>query len=274
VVTTADAVVVVRTLDRIADIAAAEALFAATWPGQPPATAGLMRALEHVGGYVAGAYLGDILVGAAAAFLASRPTPGLHSHVAAVTPPARGRGVGYAIKTHQRGWAAEHGLQTVTWTFDPLVRRNAWFNIGKLGAGIGEYLVDFYGRMDDGVNDGDESDRLLAVWPVPQPDHDRTGLHDRSGLHDQHEVGEGAVVVLAEVGGRPVIADVADGGPVGGVGLVAVATPPDIESLRRTDPALAHAWRIAVREVLEPRLRTGRIVGFTRTGSYLVTTAG
>ena len=59
-----------------------------------------------------------------------------------------------------------------------------------------------------------------------------------------------------------------------GGGLVAVATPPDVESLRRTDPPLAHAWRIAVREALEPRLRTGRVVGFTRSGSYLVTTAG
>jgi predicted GNAT superfamily acetyltransferase len=261
----------VRTLERIADIAAAEALFAATWPGQPPATAALMRALEHAGGYVAGAYLGDTLVGAAAAFLASHPTPGLHSHVAAVTPAARGRGVGYALKVHQRAWAAERGLQTVTWTFDPLVRRNAWFNIGKLGAGIGEYLVDFYGRMDDGINDGDDSDRLLAVWPVAN--HDRTGVHDRTGLHDQAEV----AVALEEVDGRPVARDAGGAGSErdgGGEGLVSVATPPDVETLRRTDPALAHAWRIAVREALEPRLRTGRVVGFTRGGSYLVTTAG
>src|SRR3954469_6144378 len=93
--------VVVQTLDRLTEIAEAGALFAATWPGQPPATAGLMRALEHAGGYVAGAYVADTMVGAAAAFLASHPTPGLHSHVTAVTPAARGRGVGYAIKTHQ-----------------------------------------------------------------------------------------------------------------------------------------------------------------------------
>ena len=64
------------------------------------------------------------------------------------------------------------------------------------------------------------------------------------------------------------------GRPRAAGGLVAVATPPDIETLRRTDPALAHAWRIAVREALEPRLRSGRVVGFTRGGSYLVTTAG
>src|SRR4051812_48315134 len=256
------AAVAVRTLDRIADIAQAESLFAATWPGQPPATAGLMRALEHAGGYVAGAYAGDTMVGAAAAFLASHPTPGLHSHVTAVTSAARGRGVGYAIKTHQRAWAAEHGLQTVTWTFDPLVRRNAWFNIGKLGAGIAEYLVDFYGRMDDGINDGDESDRLFAVWPVaaagvpvPAPSLDQ---------RDEEQVG----VAVAEVEGRPVVRD------PGEAPLVAVATPPDVETLRRADPALAHAWRIAVREALEPLLTTGRVTGFSRAGSYVVRREG
>src|SRR3954452_6664597 len=205
-----------------------------------------MRALEHAGGYVAGAYAGDTMVGAAAAFLASHPTPGLHSHVTAVTSAARGRGVGYAIKTHQRAWAAEHGLQTVTWTFDPLVRRNAWFNIGKLGAGIAEYLVDFYGRMDDGINDGDESDRLFAVWPVaaagvpvPAPSLDQ---------RDEEQVG----VAVAEVEGRPVVRDAGD------APLVAVATPPDVETLRRADPALAHAWRVAGREALEPPLGHGR----------------
>jgi predicted GNAT superfamily acetyltransferase len=273
-VTTIDGALAVRTLARIADIIDAEQLFAATWPGQPPATAGLMRALEHAGGYVAGAYLDGAMVGAAAAFLASHPTPGLHSHVAAVAPAARSRGVGYALKLHQRAWAAEQGLQTVTWTFDPLVRRNAWFNIGKLGAGIGEYLVDFYGPMDDGINDGDESDRLLAVWPVDGAVHDRTGWHDRTGSRDHPEAGGEVGVVLAEVEGRPVVGDGGDVGGAGGAGgggLVAVATPPDVETLRRTDPALAHEWRIAVRDALEPRLRTGRVVGFTRAGSYLVT---
>ena len=49
-----------------------------------------------------------------------------------------------------------------------------------------------------------------------------------------------------------------------------MATPPDIELLRHTDPELAHAWRIAVREQLAPRLTDGHVVGFTRAGSYLV----
>jgi predicted GNAT superfamily acetyltransferase len=269
---------IVQTLDRMEEITAAAELFARTWPRQPPATAGLLRALEHAGGYVAGVYVDGAMVGAAAAFLASHPTPGLHSHVAAVDPALRGQGIGHALKLHQRAWAAERGLQSVTWTFDPLVRRNAWFNIGKLGAGVAEYLVDFYGRMDDGVNDGDESDRMLAVWPV----HERTGVHDRTGLHDRREGVEGAVAVLEEVGGRPVVHDVvndvvrdtSDGGDGGEADAVTVATPPDVESLRHADPGLARAWRTAVREAIVPRFGAYEVTGFTRAGSYVLTRRG
>ena len=284
----------VRTLESIEDLTVAEALFAATWPGQPPATAALLKAIEHAGGYVAGAYLtadddagaAREMVGAAAGFLAAHPGPALHSHLAAVVPAARSLGVGYAIKTHQRAWAAERGLAAVTWTFDPLVRRNAWFNIAKLGAEVQEYLVDFYGPMDDGINDGDASDRLLAVWRTPPPsprdhaipadhairvDHVTTRSRDRHGLHD-HEKGagddmgtQGAVAALEEIEGRPWVRHVPDDAR-----LVAVATPPDVEALRRTDPGLARAWRVAVREQLAPPLATGCLVGFTRAGSYLV----
>jgi predicted GNAT superfamily acetyltransferase len=80
-------------------------------------------------------------------------------------------------------------------------------------------------------------------------------------------------VVLDEVHGRPVVPQ-APGPDEGDAGLVAVATPPDVETLRHTDPGLAHAWRVAVREALEPRLRAGRVAGFTRGGSYLVTPGG
>jgi predicted GNAT superfamily acetyltransferase len=285
-------VVDVRTLHDIDELAEAEALFAATWPGQPPATAALLRAIEHAGGYVAGAFAAEApagrpreMLGAAAGFLAAHPGPALHSHLAAVVPAARGLGVGYALKTHQRTWAAEHGLTAVTWTFDPLVRRNAWFNISKLGAGVEEYLIDFYGPMDDAINVGDASDRLLAVWPVSTlADHairsdpvtessrDRPGLHDH-GKGDGREGGGGegggekVGVALEEVDGRPVVREAPDV-----AGLVAVATPADVESLRRTDRELAHAWRIAVREQLAPRLTSGRIVAFTRAGSYVVAT--
>jgi predicted GNAT superfamily acetyltransferase len=246
--------VTVRELTSLADLDEAAALFTATWPGQPPAGTNLLRAISHAGGYVAGARDEDgVLLGAAMGFLAEHGGPALHSHLAAVVPAARGRGVGQALKVHQHEWAAAHGLVAVTWTFDPLVRRNAWLNLGRLGAGVDEYLPDFYGRMDDGINDNDETDRLLAVWAVPAP----PGAPLTSA--------EGAAVALADDGGAPLALEVpAD------AGLVAVATPPDVESLRRSDPALATRWRHAVRAALAPLVEPGRVVGFSRDGSYLV----
>jgi predicted GNAT superfamily acetyltransferase len=72
------------------------------------------------------------------------------------------------VKLHQRAWAADRGLAWIVWTFDPLVRRNAWFNLAVLGARVDEYLVDFYGPIEDAVNAGDETDRLLVAWAVPE----------------------------------------------------------------------------------------------------------
>jgi predicted GNAT superfamily acetyltransferase len=250
--------VTVRELGSVPELAEAEALFAATWPGQPPASTGLLRAVSHAGGYVSGARdSGGTLLGAAMGFLAEHHGPALHSHLAAVVPAARARGVGLALKLHQRDWARCRGLVAVTWTFDPIVRRNAWFNLSKLGAGIGAYLPDFYGPMDDGVNDGGPTDRLLAVWDVHAA--------SMSPSPPAATAGEGAVTALAEVAGVPVRRTVPPD-----AALVAVATPPDVESLRRTDPALASSWRLAVRETLEPLMARGTVAGFTRGGSYLV----
>jgi len=270
--------VVVRELDRIDDLEAAAALFAATWSGQPPATASLLKALVHAGGYVSGAYAtgptgptdptgstgAGELMGAAAAFLAEHDGPALHSHLAAVAPAARGLGVGAALKLHQRQWAAARGLRAITWTFDPLIRRNAWFNLTKLGAAVEAYLPDFYGPMDDGINRGDASDRLLVVWAVTPP---ATVAPEPEAVGAGPTAGDAVPVapVLDVVAGRPVRRR-----PPDGATRVAVATPPDAEALRAHDPALARAWRGELREVLAPLVEDGTVAGFTRAGSYLV----
>ena len=93
----------------------------------------------------------------------------LHSYIAGVKERLRGSNVGFALKQHQRAWALGHGLTRVTWTFDPLVRRNAYFNLVKLGAAAVAFHRDFYGAMQDGVNAGDMSDRILIEWNLDSP---------------------------------------------------------------------------------------------------------
>lgn len=132
----------------------------------PPIWTELIRAMTHSGNYLAGAYAGDELVGACLGFFGAPAGAVLHSHVTGVARAAHGRHVGYALKLHQRAWALKQGLTRITWTFDPLVARNAHISLAKLGARPREYLVTFYNDVDDAVNGGQGSDRMLAVWTL------------------------------------------------------------------------------------------------------------
>lgn len=115
--------------------------------GAAPVEPGLLVALEHAGSYVAGAYQDDEAVGVAAGFCGPPQTAMMHSRIAGVSALAAGRGIGVALKLHQRVWCLERGIMTVEWTFDPLILRNARFNLTRLGARLKEYLPQFYGDM-------------------------------------------------------------------------------------------------------------------------------
>ncbi len=163
----------IRPLDTVASVHEASAVLSEVWGGDRTGMpANLLRALEHVGNYAFGVYDGDRMVGASVAFFGPPADRVLHSHITGFLAPYRGRGIGRDLKAHQRAWALERGAERITWTFDPLVARNAHFNLETVGARVAEYLVDHYGPMDDGVNRGDESDRILVSWDlsVPRPE--------------------------------------------------------------------------------------------------------
>jgi predicted GNAT superfamily acetyltransferase len=84
----------------------------------------------------------------------------------AAVPDHRHRGVGYALKLAQRAQALDQDIHLVRWTFDPMIARNAWLNIGKLGALADGFRRDFYGQMGDAINAGERSDRLLVRWDL------------------------------------------------------------------------------------------------------------
>ena len=241
----------IERLDSLAAVQEAEDVFARIWQtsGVPPVTAEVLRAVEHAGGYVFGVRSGSRLVGASTGFLALGPEGQvrLHSHISGVLPEAQGRQVGWALKQHQRQWALERGIHTVTWTFDPLVRRNAWFNLGRLGAHGIEYLVDFYGPMDDGINAGDTTDRVFCSWDLLSP------AAVASAAGKAVVVPPAGPLVLEEHDGRPQPVD----GPTP-AGPVRLRLPADIERLRAEQPEPARAWRHAVRAVLGPLLGSGR----------------
>lgn len=210
--------------------------------GNPPVTPELLRAFSKAGNYIGGAFDGETLVGATIAFHSTPERHSLHSHIAGVTPGLIGRAVGFAMKLHQRAWALDRGIATIEWTFDPLVARNAYFNIVKLGAVPVEYLRNFYGVMSDVINGDDETDRLLMRWALTDP-----------------------VVVSAAATGRIPAAE------IDRPDRVTVGVPADIEAMRAEEPELAHEWRVRVRERLTELLADGgRIIGFDRVQGYVL----
>ena len=270
--------VTVRTLDQHSELEAARQVWDRTWPSVSEGTQvtpNLLRAIVHSGGYLSGAYAGDTIAGATVALVGRHESAGgwephLHSHMAATVPGQGDHGVGTALKLHQRAWALANDIDTVVWTFDPLVRRNARLNLVKLGVTAAEYLPDFYGEMTDEVNTGDPSDRLLAHWDLGSERVAAAVAGTVVAPAAADLLATGAVRVLARGDAdEPVPAPAAP--TTGGTALVAL--PEDIVRLRGTAPAVATAWRSAVREALLPLLTAGGVVtGLTAEGDYVVAT--
>lgn len=246
--------VLIRELDTpLATLQGADVLRAVWGSADTVAPPNLLRAVQHSGGYVFGVYDPDgVMLAVSVGLLASE---GLHSHITGVVQQGQRRGLGLALKQHQRAWSLERGITTISWTCDPLVRRNVAFNLHALGAHVVDYLVDHYGPMDDGVNKGDESDRLSLHWDLLSP----TAVE-----------AEKARLPWA-VSTAPLA--VADGPVVHPVpsGSFRVQLPEDIEAVRRHDPLAGKAWRVAVRDAVLAGLAAGAAVtGLTSDGALVL----
>jgi predicted GNAT superfamily acetyltransferase len=122
---------------------------------------------RKTGGQVMTAYDGDMPVGFALAFAATRDgLTYLHSHMVGVLDEYQNRGVGRLLKLAQREDALERGINLIEWTFDPLQLKNAHFNIEKLGAIVRHYIPNLYGRTSSPLHAGLPTDRLVAEWWV------------------------------------------------------------------------------------------------------------
>jgi predicted GNAT superfamily acetyltransferase len=223
-----------------ADAALISAIFDEVWSVRAMVSPEIMVAALHNGAYGAIAWRDGAPVGAAFALvglpLAGQSAPNLHSHAAGVVATAANGGIGYALKLHQFSWARKNGFGTVTWTFDPLVRRNAWFNIIKLGTQVLGYHQNFYGQLDDGINAGEQSDRLLVRWDIAGREAPTSANFVESNAND-----------------------------------VLIATPTDIESLRKTDTVQAGNLRQQQRAAFEVAEKNGMsVVGLNEDYCYVL----
>jgi predicted GNAT superfamily acetyltransferase len=120
---------------------------------------------QKIGGHVMGAFDGERMVGFAMALPGiSGGKSYLHSHMLAVHPEYRNRGIGRRLKLSQRDEALGRGIRRMEWTFDPLEIKNSFLNVAKLGAIARRYAPNFYGVSSSRLHGQVPTDRLYAEW--------------------------------------------------------------------------------------------------------------
>ncbi len=131
---------------------------------------------KYAGGFTLGAYLGSRLVG----FVLSLPMflenlkPAFYSHMTAVDAEFQSLGIGARLKWAQRKRSLAVGVEYIKWTYQPVLARNAFFNLERLGVEIKTYMPNFYGTGAE-ANESKiqvlevDSDRLFADWHLTSP---------------------------------------------------------------------------------------------------------
>lgn len=243
-----------------------------TWGRSPEAGHVIPRelviAIRSAGGQVSVAERDGDVVGATVAMI-GRTDDGeqiLHSHVTAVDPDLQTRGVGTALKWHQRAWALTRGIEEVRWSYDPLIRRNAHLNLIKLGARPVGYVENLYGPMDDELNAGLPTDRFLVTWKLTE----RRVVAAAAGATAEPDLS-----AIRRVGAQEILRTTASDDPVAVLEIAGdrllAQVPNDIEGLRRRNPKLAASWAEASRRTLGAAVNAGyRVTGFTYDGWYVL----
>jgi predicted GNAT superfamily acetyltransferase len=258
---------VIKILEVPEDMASVEMLQLAVWPGSEidvVPTSVLITAI-HNGGLVLGAFANNQLIGFVFGFPGLEATPdgprAKHcSHMLGIHPDYRDSGIGFALKRAQWQMVRHQGLDHITWTFDPLLSRNAYLNITKLGAVCNIYRRSEYGDMRDGLNVGLPSDRFQVDWwintrrverrlskrarrPLKMDHFAKADLQPIYSLHDLADSWPRPPEHFSPLEGRLALAEI----------------PADFNALKDADFALARDWRFFSREVFETAFAAGYI---------------
>ncbi len=258
------------------EMLAVEELQRRVWPGSETeiVPAHLLITAIRNGGVVLGALANEEIVGfvfgfPGLEFTPDGPRPKHCSHMAGVRPDYRDSGIGFALKRAQWQMVRHQGLDHITWTYDPLLSRNAYFNIARLGAVCSTYHRSEYGSMRDELNAGLPSDRFQVDWWINTKRVERRlGKRARPTLSLNH---------LLRVGVHPLYTlqagpfDAAQGKadnlprppehvPPLEAQLIAAEIPSDFMALKSADFSLARDWRFFSREFFETAFAKGYIV--------------
>jgi predicted GNAT superfamily acetyltransferase len=261
-----EAQLVLRQLAAPEDFEACVALQKETWGASfsecvPPS---LLMISQKVGGVAAGAFDADgSLVGFVFGLTGIQEGRRVHwSHMLAVRPEARDRGLGTRLKKLQRDLLRPLGVEAIYWTYDPLVARNAHLNLNRLGVEIRDYVPQMYGEdFNDELNRGIGTDRFVVSWDLEDQEAEKVpaeaGAEALAG-----QVQEGVVVnTRLDEAGQPAPVD-----PVcEELSMPLVEIPEDIQQVKAAAAELGLRWRVSTRQAFLWYLERGyRVAGFFR----------
>ena len=207
--------------------------------------ASLLHIVAYVGGIAAGAYDADgMLLGFVFGISGIHDGELAHwSHMLGVRESARNLGVGRRLKEHQRAELARMKVARIFWTFDPLMAKNAYFNLNRLGAKVVEYVPNMYGITHSPLHLGLPTDRLVVCVTTAEPlaplravplgeDTRVMTAFPQSGDHMLDTDGERPAILLLEM-------------------------PANIQDDIAAAPAVASKWRLSLRENFQWALLNG-----------------
>lgn len=219
------------------------------------------------GGQVLAAMDGDkmigVLIGLLGADMTQDERPAMANLMIAskrmvVLPEYRSQGIGYQLKLAQREFAIKQGIRLVTWTFDPLLSRNGYLNLRKLGSISQKYVENLFGTGGELSSLG-SSDRFSVEWWVwtPRVEARVNGEDGKPSLDAEIERGAMIVNPTAQKNGYiyPSDHDI----NVDETHLL-VEIPPNYPDIETADPGLALGWRDHSRGIFQNLMGRGYLV--------------
>ena len=261
--TATEASIVIRDIESAEEVRRVERLQVEVWgvPDLDVVPLSQLVAAKTSGGVLLGAFDGERLIGFAYGFVGyERGRIVHHSHMLAVLPEYRDRDLGFRLKAAQRERVLAQGIDTMTWTFDPLQSLNAHFNFNKLGVVADQYFVDFYGDDASSFLHRNGTDRLWVTWPLAS-ERVRKKL-DKT--YSAKGTARSPALVELDENDRPQCNDLTH--RLSGDGAL-IEIPTNINELERVDFQLASEWRAATRLAFVEALAAGFVVeDFYRMG--------
>lgn len=228
-----------------------------------------MKPLVEVGGILVGAFLQEKMIGFVLGFAGRQGNKSIiHSDMLAVLPEYRSYGLGFRLKLAQRERALATGIDTITWTFDPLRALNANLNFARLGVTASRYEIDYYGETSSVLHQLG-TDRLWVTWALNskrtiariEPD---VGSSETSIPKDS--------VKLVAVGEKQQPRSMDELNSDNAL----IEIPTNLDELLKQQPSLAADWRMATRQAFTKALSSDYIVDDfvidkeARKGTYLL----